>query len=275
MTPDECAERLASTPLHVLDLSRIVAGPRDRLAPTTMPFPGFLFHLRGRVEVAFGDDRHTLARPALVHAGANLPFSVRFSDPASWEYVLVIYELRDELVPEGVDAFDPETSWCLEVDESPVLERTLHALERAHAASGGIARLQVEALFRSALAEALRCAQDPVHADSAALFARADAYICDHYAERIGVADLAACLSVSTGSLAYAFRTHAQCAPGAYLRQYRLDRARELIVGTGLPMARIAQATGFSDAYQFSKAFKRRFDMPPSELRRAERDASA
>ncbi|WP_375450920.1 AraC family transcriptional regulator [uncultured Devosia sp.] len=50
------------------------------------------------------------------------------------------------------------------------------------------------------------------------------------------------------------------------LRQ-RLDGAKELLATSALPIAAIAEASGFSDPYYFSRLFKRREGMTPSQFR--------
>lgn len=48
----------------------------------------------------------------------------------------------------------------------------------------------------------------------------------------------------------------------------RLERARELLATTGLPVGEVAAAAGFADIFYFSRLFKRRAGVTPSEFRR-------
>jgi transcriptional regulator GlxA family with amidase domain len=53
-------------------------------------------------------------------------------------------------------------------------------------------------------------------------------------------------------------------------RQYsalRLERARQLLRETTLPVLDVAVATGFSSSSQFARAYKRSFGEPPSRTR--------
>lgn len=56
--------------------------------------------------------------------------------------------------------------------------------------------------------------------------------------------------------------------PGQYYLGLRLSTARRLVLDTRLPMAEVALRTGFGSASQFSRAFSRRFGLPPARLRR-------
>lgn len=55
--------------------------------------------------------------------------------------------------------------------------------------------------------------------------------------------------------------------PRAYLTQYRLDRVRELLLSTDLPIARIAQQAGFSDQSYLSRVFREGEGSSPTEYR--------
>lgn len=59
-------------------------------------------------------------------------------------------------------------------------------------------------------------------------------------------------------------------APGRYLMEKRLERARQLLVsphGQRLSIAEIAYSSGFSSQAHFARAFKCRFEMTPSDSR--------
>ncbi len=83
---------------------------------------------------------------------------------------------------------------------------------------------------------------------------------------------------VSTGRIAKAagfsarelerqFRKWLKTTPGAYYRNIRLDRARQLLRQTEMPVLDIGLRCGFSSAAHFSRAYSGRFGHPP----RAER----
>ena len=46
--------------------------------------------------------------------------------------------------------------------------------------------------------------------------------------------------------------------------------AREMLMKSNAPMARIADLLGYSDQTVFSRAFSRRFGRPPSQVRSAQ-----
>ena len=55
-----------------------------------------------------------------------------------------------------------------------------------------------------------------------------------------------------------------------YIRNLRLERAAELLRTTQLPIAEISIRTGFATSRYFSKCFRDKYGMLPSEFRNTE-----
>ena len=82
---------------------------------------------------------------------------------------------------------------------------------------------------------------------------------------------LASTLGISARQLNRLFNGELGCSLRAFERAMRLERAERLVTGDTISMTEIATACGFSDAAHFSRAFRGRFRMPPSEARRRAR----
>ena len=80
--------------------------------------------------------------------------------------------------------------------------------------------------------------------------------------------DMAAAMNVSRSALFEKCRALLGKAPTEYLRDLRFSRAAEMISHGGYSISQIAYKTGFNDSHYFSKAFKKRFGMSPSEYRK-------
>jgi AraC-like DNA-binding protein len=57
--------------------------------------------------------------------------------------------------------------------------------------------------------------------------------------------------------------------PSDFLRQVRMERARQLVAKSRMSIAEVAYAVGFTDPKYFSKCFKKETGMTPSEYRDA------
>ena len=82
------------------------------------------------------------------------------------------------------------------------------------------------------------------------------------------LSDVAALLGVSESTLRTMHRKAWHSSAGEHLRELRLTRAEELIVGTDKTLAEIAEAVGYGHAATLSAAFRERRGKTPGEYRR-------
>lgn len=98
-------------------------------------------------------------------------------------------------------------------------------------------------------------------------FEQARRYIRDNYAYAINVEDIAAHVGIDRTYLYRIFMERLQISPANYLLRVRMERARQLLMTTRLPVYQIALSTGYSDISHFSGTFKKYFGTPPSRCR--------
>ena len=90
--------------------------------------------------------------------------------------------------------------------------------------------------------------------------------------ERIGVADLAAALGLSTGFLTLAFQSALGTTPHRWLLERRLARARADLAGTRKSLANVAAACGFADQAHLTRHMQATFGITPAGYRRLRQD---
>jgi AraC-like DNA-binding protein len=61
--------------------------------------------------------------------------------------------------------------------------------------------------------------------------------------------------------------------PVEFIRSYKLDRAAILLLKSDLTVSQIAYQAGFATPHYFSRSFKEKFNMLPSEYRKAEKNS--
>ena len=82
------------------------------------------------------------------------------------------------------------------------------------------------------------------------------------------VSDLARRSGLSRTRLAERFRHFLGESPMAYLAQWRLKLAAEILQSTADSIAEVAAAVGYGSEAAFNRAFKREFDCPQAQFRR-------
>ena len=91
-------------------------------------------------------------------------------------------------------------------------------------------------------------------------------FLENHFKEEITLEQLAQAQFVSPAYLSRLFKEIVGESPINYLIKLRLKEAKHLLKTTPLTIKQIAQATGYQDAYHFSKSFKKQFGIAPSGL---------
>lgn len=86
--------------------------------------------------------------------------------------------------------------------------------------------------------------------------------------EPIDLAQAAGIAGCSVSHFAHLFKAAMGVSPMRYLRERRMERARELVETTALSIGEIGLRVGIPEPAQFSQAFRAHWKTPPSQLRR-------
>ncbi len=96
-------------------------------------------------------------------------------------------------------------------------------------------------------------------------------FINAHPERHLLLEELARLCHSSVFHFAHSFSARFGCAPCAYQRKARLQKARKLLVETELPVQMIGYAVGLENPTHFSRLFRREIGFSPTELRRLHR----
>lgn len=262
---NKLAEHFAYIPIQVEGVYRFTQRPGKSWPSHTEPFPGFVFPLNGKVEFAFNDTPYIFTPGKVVHGGAKMKLAGNDSDNTSWEYLLVQYKLFDT---EPREFSFSSSHFEMQVGYSARLYDLLDRLWKISFQSGGISAFQTETLFRNVLEEVFISADRQNSMDSQALFWQVTSYIHRHYSDDLSIPMLAEQNGVNKNRLTYVFSKYIGMGPGSYLLEYRLNRAKKLLLESNASVHEIAQVVGFNDPFHFSKAFKNKFGISPSKFRK-------
>ncbi|MEV4734522.1 AraC family transcriptional regulator [Saccharopolyspora sp. NPDC049426] len=92
-------------------------------------------------------------------------------------------------------------------------------------------------------------------------------YIREHLNEDLSLQDLAGVLALSKFHFARRFRNATGTTPHRFVFQERLERAQELMRGSGTTFAEIARVCGFADQSHMNRHFRKRFGTTPTRYR--------
>lgn len=100
---------------------------------------------------------------------------------------------------------------------------------------------------------------------------RLQLYVEQHLNRSIALTELAQLVALSYSHFCRAFRQSFDQPPLAYVRSRRVERAKELMLTSQLPLSLIALECGLSDQAALCKMFRRATGEPPAAWRRGQR----
>lgn len=113
----------------------------------------------------------------------------------------------------------------------------------------------------------LACADTPAHESTALPLAALDTHIDLHAAHPLQVADLARVAGLSVARFHVRFLSETGQTPMDYVRQRRLQLARQLLQSSTLAIGEIAARVGYSSQSAFTAALTRQFGLSARALR--------
>lgn len=100
---------------------------------------------------------------------------------------------------------------------------------------------------------------------------RAQQYITGHIRDRLSVPTVARQVDVSPSYLTALFHKNLQISPGEYIRRIKLQESKQMIREGNLNFTQIAAQLQYSTVHHFSRQFKEKFGITPTEYAKSVR----
>ncbi len=100
---------------------------------------------------------------------------------------------------------------------------------------------------------------------------RAQQYISSHLREKLSVPLVAKMVDVSPSYLTALFHKNLQISPGEYIRRLKLQESKQMIRENSMTFTQIAEALQYSTVHHFSRQFKEKFGITPTEYAKSVR----
>lgn len=232
-----------------------------------------IFHSRSKNHAGFSMNRE---RKRLTQWILSLPRPVGVFacyDIKGQQILDVCRELQirvpEELALLGVDNDDVLCNLC-----TPPLSSIIPAARQAGREAARLldvlmngGSIQEETHLLEPLGIAIRQSTDVLAIDDPDV-AAAVRFIRDHACEGINVQDVLRTVPVSRRILEARFHSIVGRTPHQEITRRRIEKIRQLLIDTDLPLARIAERTGFQNVEYMSVAFRKAMGIPPGQYRR-------
>ncbi|GIP33521.1 AraC family transcriptional regulator [Paenibacillus sp. J2TS4] len=104
--------------------------------------------------------------------------------------------------------------------------------------------------------------------DSNPMVSQALAYIDNHYASNLSIADVASLIGISPSHLSRIFKAEVGKSPIEYLTELRVSASKTLLKDKAKSLQQISESIGYNDANTFIRTFKKAEGMTPGEYRK-------
>ena len=126
-------------------------------------------------------------------------------------------------------------------------------------------------LIRSSDAPATRLkASNSIHSENE-IIRKAQQYVGTHIREKLSVPLVARMVDVSPSYLTALFHKNLQISPGEYIRRIKLQESKQMIRENSMNFTEIAATLQYSTVHHFSRQFKEKFGITPTEYAKSVR----
>ncbi len=156
-----------------------------------------------------------------------------------------------------------------------LLRQLLHEQELARPYSADMLLSLLQQLLLTLLREAGQAASSiqpscTIHAENE-IIRLAQQYITGHVREKLSVPVVAKSCDVSPSYLTALFQKHLQISPGEYIRRLKLQESKQMIREGSRNFTQIAEDLQYSTVHHFSRQFKEKFGITPTEYAKSVR----
>ncbi len=133
------------------------------------------------------------------------------------------------------------------------------------------ARLKTTGLMFEILSDIIRGVQGvpESYMEHLPLLEKAVGHIYNNLTKTLQLENIAAFCNISVNELRNLFHRHYQCSPRTFIRQVRINKAKEMLVeDEEMNITEVAYAVGFGSIYSFTRAFTEVEGIPPTAFRR-------
>lgn len=250
----------------------VICPPGSGVMPRVLRDFEFVWIIEGNVTWTCDDKVHSVTGDTLILVRPGMHDSFRW-DPVNPTRVAYLH--FD--VVQGLDDLPPQDDWPmmtrLQQDDviAPLFRQIVQLVESQPPGWYDVAGSAASHLLLSFITatHAVRTAKG---SDLPEAVERALAHVSGHWHERevyenVPLEDLCRAAAVSPRHLSRLFQETFGSGPVETLRLARLEIAADLLRHTDYPLARIAHATGFANAFHLSRAFKSVYGLPPGRFR--------
>ena len=247
--------------IQIIRVQRNVVAPGSKfMGAKTPPHPGFVVPLAGQARMQFNKTPYDMTQGKIFHFAPTMILDKEVIGKEYWDYMVIQYKDLQKN-PHAYSDYETDISF------TPQLYDLLLQLYIHCAIPGQFSTEQALCLFLNILAKSKPGEPTSAKQDER-VFIEAAKFIDEHYMMPLNIPDLAQKYGFTAKQFTQIFRKYIGISPNQYIIDYRIQRARELLARKEYSVAEVSSCVGYTDPYYFSRIFKKKMGMSPSQLQK-------
>lgn len=231
------------------------------------PFFAIIYTISGKGSFKYKSKTHELRRGSLSAFSPNEPYvyTTDVDDPMEQIFLIFVGEKADELlVKSGLD----KKGAIKVLNPEAIFNNLKQILDNGISEGEYSQEICCNYLWAILLEQASEKGYQSVEGTSFESFERCRKYLESNFTNINSSSQLADNCCLNVRYVARLFRKYSEMRPYDYLISLKLNKAANLLITTNFNVNQISTMSGIDDAYHFSRIFKKKFNVPPSEYRR-------
>lgn len=225
---------------------------------------GIVIAVKGECLFSINNKAYGLNENMVLHAGSNLDLSIETME-VGIEYYVVHYK---NIFIEDKFKYMEEDSFSIGIGERVSLLKYCESILYKGSSPDEYAKFYCKVDFMNLINALIISIRNSQYSYKLNLANKAIEYINKNYHKQISVTELSEILGIDRRKFSELFQEAIGLPPNKYIQQYRLEEAKAQLKYSNLSISEIADKTGYSDSFYFSKTFKKNIGISPKEYRK-------
>lgn len=258
--------------IRIMDIRSVFMRQGETLNDYRLPSSAYLYVSHGEAVIHWEEERIEAKPNVLLHGGKGL--SLAITPEGDFHYYMILYKASLAMPTHRELLHLMETNnpfqdrYCMIASQPVFMLGKLMEMDKQWSLPEVRGKLLVRSSFYQFVHEHLKQLEEQgVHPVASDIVSQAVRYLEEHYSEPITLETLEELLACNSRMLLRKFKSEWNTTPIDYLIQFRMDKAKELLLHTQIPVKDIAVSVGYADHYYFSRLFKKHIGIPPVRYR--------
>lgn len=265
MNIEDLANYFASATISFEKAFQQIMIPKSKYIESFQDCASIIIISSGRARFTINETSYELKTGSVLHVGPSMDICEEVLSDAKCSYIVIQYRILDK----EVRNFPIYTShFILQIENQKKIFQYAIELVESFRSTDIYMKLKCKSLLLSFLVELIHALKTDSKKQPAIDLEKIKSYIHQYYAESITINDIANNFGIKRRYLTSIFQRYIGSSPIEYLTTYRIHKAQELLLLTDKQIIEIANSVGYVDNLYFSRVFKKKTGMSPTEYRK-------